>query len=207
LACAQPAQLGEVGHPRMRPHRPVRPGDGGGAAIALHVFGQGQDHRPGPPGCRDLERLIDQLGDALGQVDLGHPFGQRREHPAEIDLLKRLAVDLVAGDLADQHDHRRRILKCGVDADRGVAGAGAPGHQQHAGSAGELAVSLGHERGAPFLAAGHQTDFRRIVERVEHFEKALAGDAEGHVDTMRAQRRDNQLTAAQWNTICRRHPT
>ena len=28
------------------------------------------------------------------------------EHAAEIDLLERLAVDLVSGDLTDQHDHR-----------------------------------------------------------------------------------------------------
>ena len=154
---------------------------------------------PGPPGGRDLKRLVDQLGDALGHVDLRHPFGERREHLAEIDLLEGLAVDLMARDLADQHDHRRRILERGMDADRGVAGAGAARHQQHSRLAGELAVGFGHKGGAAFLAAGHETDLGRVEQRVEHFEIALAGDAERHVDAMGAQRGDDELTAA-----CRR---
>ena len=167
--------------------------------------GKRQHDRARPAGGRDLKGLVDQLGDALGHVDLRHPFGERREHLAEIDLLKGFAVDLVARDLADQHDHRRRILKRGVDADRGVAGAGPARHQQHPRLAGELAVGLGHERGAAFLAAGHETDLGRIEQRVEHFEIALAGDAERHVDAMRAQRGDDELAAAE--KIGRHRPT
>jgi hypothetical protein len=34
--------------------------------------------------------------DALGRIDLCHPFGERREHFAEVDLLEGLAVDLMA---------------------------------------------------------------------------------------------------------------
>ena len=94
-----------------------------------------------------------------------------------------------------------------MDADRGVAGAGAAGHQQHAGLAGELAVGLGHERGAALLAAGDQTDLGRVEQRVEHFEIALAGDAEGHLDAVRAQRRDDELAAAQRSKVCRHRPT
>ncbi len=169
--------------------------------------GKRQHHRAGPAGGRDLERLVDELGDAFGEVDLRHPFGERGEHAAEIDLLKGLAVDLVARDLADQHDHRGRILERRVDADRGVAGAGAAGHQQHPGLAGELAVGLGHERRAAFLAAGDEADLGRVVERVEHFEIAFAGDAEGDLDAVRAQCRHDQLTAAQRSRIrCHRGP-
>ena len=84
----------------------------------------------------------------------------------------------------------------GVDADRGVARAGAARHEQHAGLAGQLAVGLGHEGGAALLAAGDEADFGRVVERVEHFEIALAGDAERHLDAVRAQRRDDELAAA-----------
>ena len=96
--------------------------------VAQHILGQRQHDRARPAGSRDLKGLVDQLGDALGNVDLRHPFGERREHLAEIDLLEGLAVDLMARDLADQHDHRRRILKGGMDADRGVAGPGPAGH-------------------------------------------------------------------------------
>jgi hypothetical protein len=187
----------------MRPDRAVGAGNGGGAALAQHVLGQGQYHRPGPTRGSDPECLVDELGDALAEVDLRHPFGQRREHPAEIDLLKRLAVELVARHLADQHDHRRRILKRRVNADRRVAGARPARHQQNPGPAGELAVGLGHEGGAAFLAAGDKPDLRRVVERVEHFEIALAGDAEGHLRAMRAQRRDHQLAAGEGGKIDR----
>ena len=158
---------------------------------------------PGRPERRDLERLVQQLGHALGHVDLRHPFRERRVHLAEIDFLKRLAVDLVTRDLTDQHHHRRRILVRGMDADRGVARAGAARHEQHAGLAGQFAVGLGHEGRAALLPAGHEADFGGVVERVEHFEIALAGDAERHLDTVRAQRRDDELAAAQFGQVGR----
>jgi hypothetical protein len=112
-------------------------------------------------------------------------------------LLKRLAVDLVARHLADQHDHRRRVLKRGVHTDRGVAGTGPAGHQEHTGLAGQLAVGLGHERGATFLAAGDEADLGRVEKRIEDFEVAFAGDAERHIDAVRLERCDNKLSAAQ----------
>ena len=162
----------------MGPDRAVGAGHRGDAAIAQHVLRKSQDHRTRAAGRRHLEGLVDQLGDALGQIDLCHPFGERREHLAEIDLLKGLAVELMAGDLADENDHRRRILEGGVDADRGVAGAGTPGHEQYAGLAGQLAISLGHKGRTAFLAAGDEANFGRVEQRVEHFEIAFAGDAE-----------------------------
>ena len=85
----------------------------------------------------------------------------------------------------------------GVDADRGVARAGAARHEQHAGLAGQFAVGLGHKGGAAFLPAGHEADLGGVEERIEHFEIALAGDAERHLDAVRAQRRDDELAAAQ----------
>jgi len=187
-------------------HRAVGADRGRGGGLAQHVLGQRDDDRAGAPGGRDLERLVEQLGDALGHVDLRHPFGERRVHLAEIDLLKGLAVDLVARHLADQHHHRGRILECGVDADRGVAGAGAARHQQHAGLAGELAVGLGHERGAAFLAAGDEMNLGCVEERVQDFEIALAGDAERHLDAVRLEAADDQLAAAQFLEVRRHRP-
>ena len=181
----------------MSTHRVIWPGDLGGGAVAQHVFGQGQHDRAGSAGGRDLKRLVDEFGDAFGHIDLRHPFGERAEHAAEIDFLKRLAVDLMARHLADQHDHRRRILKCRVDADRRVARTRPARHQQHTGLAGQFAVGLRHKSGAPFLAAGHKPNFGCVEQCVEHFEITFAGDAEGHVDTMRPQRSNDELTAGQ----------
>ncbi len=199
----EPPQLAEIGGARVRPHGSIGAGNGSGAALAQHVLRDGQYRGPRAARSGDLECLVDEFGDALGEVDLRHPFGKRREHPAEVDLLKRFAVELMARHLPDQHDHRRRILKCRVNADRRVAGARPARHQQHPGPAAELAVGLGHERRPALLAAGHEADLGRVVERVEHFEIALAGDAEGHLDAMRAQRRDDELAAAHRGKIGR----
>ena len=188
----------------MRPHRAIGADHGSRGLVAQHVFGEGHDDRPGPPRGRDLKRLVHQFGDALGDVDLRHPFRERPVHLAEIDLLKRLSVDLMARHLADQHDHRCRILERGMHPDRGVAGAGAARHQQYPGFSGQLAVGFRHKRRAALLSAGDEMDLRRVVKRVEHFEIALAGDAERHLDAMRAQRSDDELTTALQGKI-RRH--
>jgi len=144
-----------------------------------------------------VKGLADQLGNPLGLVDLRHPFGERPEHAAEIDLLEGLALDLVARDLADEQDHRRRILHRGVDRDRGVGGARPAGDEADARPARQLAIGLGHVAGAAFLAAGDQPDgVARVVERVEHRQEAFARHAEGEVDAMALQGIDQDLAAA-----------
>ena len=57
---------------------------------------------------------------------------------------------------------------------------------QMPGPAGELAVGVGHVRGADLVAAGDEAD-RRVVERVEHRQVALAGHAERDVDPVDAR--------------------
>jgi len=188
----------------MGAHSPVRARDRGGASIAQHVLRQRQDHWARPSGNGDLKALVDQFGDALGHVDLRDPLGERGEHFAEIDLLEGLAVNLMARNLADQRDHWGRILEGGVDSDRRVAGAGAAGDEHHPGPAGELTIGLGHEGGAALLPAGHKPDLGRIEERIEHFEIAFAGDTEGHVDAVSAERGNDELAAAE-KSLVRRH--
>ena len=94
-----------------------------------------------------------------------------------------------------------------MDADRRVAGAGAAGHHQHPGLAGELAIGLGHEGRTPFLAARHKADVGCVEPRIEDFEVAFAGDAKGHVDTMSAKCCDDKLTAAEKSLVRRHEPT
>ena len=97
-------------------------------------------------------------------------------------------------DLADEEQHRRRILLRRVDADRGVRGAGAPRHEADPGPAGQLAVGLRHVGGTTLLAAHHEPQaVGDVVEGVENGEVALAGDAEGGVDALRQQAVDEQL--------------
>ena len=52
----------------------------------------------------------------------------------EIDLLERLAVARAAIDVADEQDHRLRILHRDMDADAGVGRAGAARDEGDAGA-------------------------------------------------------------------------
>ena len=184
----------ELGRARMRPHPLVRPRIGDLDLVDEHVLGQRQDHRAGSSRRRHRERAGHELRDPRGALDLGDPLRHRVEHPAVVDLLERLAILHVAADLADQEDQRRRVLVGRVDADRGVGCPRPAGDEADAGLARQLAVRLGHVRGGGLVPAGDEPD-RRVVERVEHREIALAGNAERELDAVQRQLVDQHLTA------------
>ena len=196
LRLVQPvAQIVHLGGAGRGLDRLVAAGVGHVDAVGQHVFGQRQHDRARPAVDCAMERLADIFRDAGGVVDLGHPFGHRAVHAAEVDLLECLALHLVARHLADEQDHRRRILEGGVDADRGVGRAGAAGDKADAGAAGQLAVGLGHVGGAAFLPADDQLDLGRVVQGIERRQVAFARDAEGGVDAVDLQLVDEDLAA------------
>ncbi len=100
-----------------------------------------------------MEGAAHQFGDAFGLLDLRDPFGDAAEHGAVVDLLERLAAGRLAADLPDDQDHRGRVLEGGVDADRGMGGAGAAGDEADTGLAGQLAIGFGHVGGAGLVPA------------------------------------------------------
>ena len=170
----QPAHVG-----RARPDldrlegRRVRHRD----ALDQHVLRQRHHHRPGPAvGCR-VEGPRHQLGDAGRIVDLGRPLGDRAEHRAVVELLERLALAHFTRDLADEQDHRRRILARDVQAGRRIGGARPAGDEADAGPAGRLADRFRHDRGAALLPADRDRDVA-VVEGVERRDIALARHAE-----------------------------
>ena len=107
----------------------------------------------------------------------GEPADRRRL----VDLLERLAAAELALDLADEREHRRRVLARRVDADREVGGADGARADGRGRAAGELAVGLGHERGGALVAGGDDPDAGG-VEALEQAEEALAGHGEGVAD-------------------------
>src|SRR3546814_21009642 len=125
--------------------------------------------------------------DAPGVIDLGHPLGELAEHAAVVDLLERLALGHVAPDLADEEDHRRRILEGDMDAGAGAGRARPARHEADAGPAGQLAIGIGPHRCATCLAAAGIGDLRRVVEGVEPGEVALPGHAAAAVDAFGAE--------------------
>src|SRR5262249_6709561 len=111
-------------------------------------------------------------------------------------LLERLPIGEASRHLADQEDDRRRVLRGGVDADRSVGRARAAGDQRDAGAAGELAVGVGHVRGATLVPADDEPDpVARVVEPVQDGQVALARDAEDVVDALGQKALDQDLAA------------
>ena len=126
-----------------------------------------------------------QFRDAGGVVDLGHPFGERAEHAAVVDLLEAVAVRFLERDLADEEQHGRAVLLRDMDADAAVAGAGSAGDHGGGGAAGELAVGFGHVDRPGFEPAGDGVDLvADLIEAVEHVEVAFAGHHEDGVDPL-----------------------
>jgi hypothetical protein len=189
--------------------RPAPAGSGACRPLGLcdqHVFRQRQHHRARTAAGRDLEGARDVFRDAVGAVDLRHPLGHLAVHAAVVDFLEGFAVHEVGADLADEQDHRRRILVGRVHADRGIGRARAAGDEADAGLAGQLAVGIGHERRAALLAVDDEADIG-IVQGVEHVEVAFAGHAEGGVHAVDLEGIDQDLAAAAGGVRHGGHPS
>ncbi len=136
------------------------------------------------------------FGNAARIVDLRNPFRELAEHAPIVDLLERFPIEMLARALADEEDHRRRILKRGVHADRRVRRAGPARGERDAGPAGQLADGFRHVRGRGFVPADDGADaFGFVGEGIKHGEEALAGHAEHALDVIREQGVDEQARA------------
>ncbi len=118
-----------------------------------------------------------------------------REESGEVDLLEALAAAVAARDVADEEDHRGRILEGDMDPAAGVGRAGAAGDEGDAGAAGHLAVGVGHVRDPALLPADDGLDLARVVQRVEHGEEALARHGEDAVAALDAKLVDEDAAA------------
>ena len=168
-----------------------------GHAVLLHLLADGDDDGAGAAADRHVEGMRHDLGDAPRVVDLRHPFGERREHPAVVHLLEALAVRLLDGNLADEQHHRRAVLHRHMHADGGVAGTGPARDDGHAGLARQLTLRLRHVDGAGLEAAGDELHaVSGGVETVQQVQVAFARHREHMARPVRHQRIGQQLPAA-----------
>ncbi len=99
------------------------------SALLKQVDGDGQVHRPHPPGGR-LRIGAGQVERNLGGIRrLGGPFHQRPRHAELVDVLKSLAIGQRGGAAAADGDQRAAGQLGGGDAGQRVGVARAPGHQ------------------------------------------------------------------------------
>ena len=193
----RPQHLLQFGHLRQaRPDRgrldPGRVGHGG--HFRQHVFGQRDHHRAGPALHRRVERALDDLGNLRGSLDLRRQFGGRGEESAIIHLLERAPPHHRPLDLADEQDHRRRIVLGDMHAMRGVGRAGAAGDEADPRPSGEPPLGQRHHRRARFLPAHGDFD-RRVVHGVERGEEGFAWNAVDAFDPLDDELVDENLSA------------
>lgn len=100
--CKQRLHVLQLVGTRMHLHLLVSRCVADGGMGGQHVFRQGDHDRAGTSVDCAVEGLADEFRNACGIVDLHDPFGHLAEHAAIIDFLKRLALDLIAGNLPDK---------------------------------------------------------------------------------------------------------
>ena len=104
--------------------------------------------------------------------------GEPADRGRLVDLLERLTAAEGSVDLADDDEHRRRVLAGRVDPDRQVRGADGSGPECRSRSTSELAVGFGHERRGAFVADRDDADAGGL-ESFQETEEALARHGEG----------------------------
>ncbi len=98
-----------------------------GSDRGLQILGEVDEHRSGPSGARDVERLLDGRSDVLGALDEVRVLHDRHRRPDDVGFLKAVGPDRRGRHLARDRDHRHRVH----------VGGGEPRHEvQRAGSAG-----------------------------------------------------------------------
>ena len=110
-----------------------------------------------------MTKWVAEIDDAARILDAGRPFRDRAEEGGEVDLLEALALTVAASDIADEEDHRGRVLEGDVDAGAGVGRTRTSGHEGDAGPPGHLTVGIRHVGDAALLPADDRVDLRRIV--------------------------------------------
>ena len=191
----QPSQFAHVFLARRGFH-----GRGGGIrrranALLEHVLGQGQHDRTRAARAGEGESARDEFIYARRIVDFRDPFGFAAEHGGIIDLLKRPAAPREALDLADEEDHRRRIMGCDMHPGEGVGRSRPARHEANPGLAGGLAISVGHHRGAGLVATDREGK-TALIAGVEHGQIAFARHAIGPVDAIDQQLIDKRARGA-----------
>ena len=197
---AQPLELLRLGHDGSASNAI---GIGRVGLLGEHVLRERQHDGPGPAGERDRERLRHVLGDPVGAVELPRRLRDTAEDLRVVELLPRLAPAERPRHLADEEDHRRGVLLRGVDADRGLGRAGTAGDEADPGPARQLPVRLRRVRRALLVAARDEAD-RRVVQRVEHGQVALAREAEREVGAVQLELVDEDLAAGPHSGTSRR---
>ena len=184
----------EVGPGRRGLRCGIRGRVGDVGRLREHVLGQRQHDGARTARRRDPERARDELGDALGVIDLRDPLRQRPEHAPVVDLLERLPLGVPARDLPHEEHERRSVLEGRVDADGRLRRSRTARDEADPGPSRELPVRLGHVRRARLVPARDVAD-GAVEQAVQDVDVALAGYPEREVDAVKRELVDEDPAA------------
>ena len=142
---------------------------------------------PGPSGLREMERALHDARQIVDAVDAVDALAERPVDLAlvgvlvEVDLLVRVAAEVVRRHVAGDHDHRDRIERRVGDAGARVGQPRTEVRQQHAGLAGRARVAVGGVGRHLFVARRDEPD-AALPERVEQRDDRVPAQAEDHLD-------------------------
>jgi hypothetical protein len=125
-------------------------------------------HRPGALGGGDAQRLAHDGGDGV-RLHRRRPFADRREQAIVIDDLVREIRLAFALDLAGDRQHRHPVeigIRHRVDE---IGRARTQRRQANTGTAGKLAVGLGHQTGSA-LARAEDESHAFAARRLQKFD-------------------------------------
>ena len=157
-----------------------------------HVARDLDEHRALAAAHRRAQRAPQELGNALGLVDLKRLLGHRPEHAHQVVFLKRVLLIVVERDSADEHHHRRVGDVRRGDAGQQIGGARTARHEADARPIGDARQAIGHERGGLLVAHVDVFDARIVVERVQDVQERRADESEYLPDTFGLQQLDDR---------------
>ena len=144
----------------------------------LHVFGDVDDDRPGPPVRGDVESLVQ---DAREILDAAHEIivlGAASRDAGRVAFLESVGADEMGRHLTGDADERDRIHQRVGEAGDRVGRAGPRGHQQHADLAGRTGIALGGMGRALLVAHENVANLLLVEDRVVDRQDRAAGIAE-----------------------------
>ncbi len=153
-----------------------------GAGRELHVLGHVDEHRAGTAGGRDIEGLVQHLGEI---VDVAHQpvvLGAGPRDADRVALLERVVADQMRRHLAGDADQRDRVHQRVGQRRHHVGGAGTGGHQRNARLAGRARIALGGVARALLVADQDVLDLALLEDLVIDRKHGATGIAEnvGH---------------------------
>ena len=163
--------------------------------LPLDVDGHVDQHRPAPPGRRDVKRLLEDARDVGSVPHEVAVFGERLRRARGVDLLEDVAAQKPRLHLPGDRDERDAVGIGRGDRGEEVGRAGAGGGDADGGLPGDAGVAARGVAGVLFIA-GEDVPDGRLPEAVVKRADRRAGIPEYHGNPLRLKTFHHRLRAA-----------